>query len=278
MDRINIKNLEVFAKHGVTPEENVLGQKFLISAALYTDLRLAGKSDNLAESLDYGDICCYIKAFVEGNTFRLIEAIAERLAEELLIENPALQKVWLEIKKPWAPVAIALETVSVEIERSRHMAFIALGSNMGDRSAFLDLAVCELNKARGCRVISVSGFINTEPYGGIVQDMFLNGCLKMETLLTPEELLELLHDIENKAGRTRNVRWGPRTLDLDIVFYDDMVVSSDTLIIPHAQAHKRGFVLAPLCEIEPNLLHPLLRKTVSELLSELRIDSIRSGE
>jgi len=152
VDRINIKNLEIIARHGVFPEERVIGQKFLISAALYMDLRDAGQTDDLTKTLDYAEICRFIKAFVEDNTFNLIEAVAERLAMMLLIENPPLQKIWLEVKKPWAPVAIPLETVSVEIERSRHTAFIALGSNMGAREAHLEFAVSELNKAQSCSV------------------------------------------------------------------------------------------------------------------------------
>jgi dihydroneopterin aldolase/2-amino-4-hydroxy-6-hydroxymethyldihydropteridine diphosphokinase len=270
MDKINIKNLEVFAKHGVLPEENVIGQKFLISASLYIDIRGAGKSDNIEKTLNYTEICRDIKSFVEKNTFSLIETVAEQLAETLLKENSKLQKIWLEVKKPWAPIAISFETVSVEIERSRHTAFIALGSNMGNREAYLHFAVSEFEKARNCRILSISNFISTKPYGYTEQDDFLNGCLKLETLLTPSELLIFLRSIEEKAGRVRDVKWGPRTLDLDIIFYDDIIISDETLRIPHAQAHKREFVLVPLCEIAPDLLHPVLRMTVTELLDELK--------
>ena len=273
MDRINIKNLEVFARHGVLHEEKIIGQKFLISASLDMDLRSAGLSDDLAKTLSYAKICYEIKAFVKDNMFCLIETVAERLAEKLLMENQQLHRIWLEVKKPWAPVAMPLETVSVEIERARHIAFIALGSNMGDKESYLNFAVSELDKAGSCRVLSVSNFIITAPYGYTEQDEFLNGCMKLETLLTPHELLSLLHEIENKAGRIRDIRWGPRTLDLDIIFYDSNIISDDTLRIPHPQAHKRNFVLDPLNEIAPNFLHPVFNRTVSELLDELKTDN-----
>jgi dihydroneopterin aldolase/2-amino-4-hydroxy-6-hydroxymethyldihydropteridine diphosphokinase len=268
MDKINIRNIEVFAKHGVAPEEKTLGQKFVISASLFLDLRGAGITDDLAKTLDYNVTCNVIKAFIEENTYNLIESAAERLAEKLLTDNPMVQKVWLEVKKPWAPVSVHLETVSVEIERGRHTAFIALGSNIGDRGAHLDFAKSELEKARGWRIRSASAYIETAPYGFEDQDDFLNGCLELETLLTPHELLELLHDIENNAGRERTMHWGPRTLDLDIIFFDDIVLSDGELRIPHAQMHKREFVLAPLKEIAPSKLHPVFMKTVSELLDD----------
>ena len=270
MDRIFIKKLEVFAHHGVLPEENALGQKFVVSAALYADLRNAGKSDNLAETLDYGRICVDIKKYVEDNAFKLIETVAEGLAARLLASNPSLRRVRLEVEKPWAPVALHLEAISVEIERGRHTAFIALGSNLGDREAYLRFAVDELGKAEGCRVSKVSEFINTAPYGDIEQDDFLNGCLELDTLLTETELLDLLHDVEDRAGRVREARWGPRTLDLDVIFYDDVILSCDTLRIPHIDMHNRVFVLEPLAEIAPSMLHPVLMKTVSELLANQR--------
>lgn len=269
-DKIKIQDLEVFANHGVFPEENVLGQKFLVSAVLYTDTRKAGMSDNLSASINYGEISAFIDRYLKEHTFKLLERAAEALAEELLLHTPGLAKINLEIKKPWAPVKLPLKTVSVEIERAWHTAYIALGSNMGDREKYINDAVKALDAAHGCSVTEVSSLIETPPYGVTDQADFLNGCLKLSTILSPEEVLAELHRIEQTAGRERVLRWGPRTLDLDIIFYDDLVLESKELCIPHVEMHKRLFVLGPLCEIAPYKRHPVYGKTVWEMKAEVQ--------
>ena len=269
LDEIRIEDLEVFANHGVFPEENVLGQKFLVSAVLYTDTRRAGRTDDLTASIHYGEVCAFIDRYLREHTFKLLERAAESLAEELLLNTQNLRKVRIEIKKPWAPVGLPLKTVSVSIEREWHDVIIALGSNMGDREGYLNGAVEKLNAVRGCRVKKVSDFIETPPYGVTDQEDFLNGCLEMETLMYPHELLDELHRIEKEAGRERIIRWGPRTLDLEIIFYDDMILQDDDLCIPHVEMHKREFVLKPLCGIAPYKRHPVTGKTVKEMLDEV---------
>ena len=269
LDEIRIEDLEVFANHGVFPEENVLGQKFLVTAVLYTDTRRAGKTDDLTASIHYGEVSAFIEKYLREHTFHLLERAAESLAEEMLLSIPLLRKVGLTIKKPWAPVRLPLKTVSVSVERGWHTAYIALGSNMGDREAYLNHAVESLSSLGGCRIEKVSGFIETPPYGVTDQADFLNGCLKMETLLYPRELLEEMNRIEKEAGRERIVHWGPRTLDLDLIFYDDLVVEEDDLCIPHVEMHKRKFVLEPLAEIAPYKRHPVYGKTVREMLEDL---------
>lgn len=269
-DQIHIKNLEIFAHHGVFPEENKLGQKFLVSATLYTGTRQAGKHDDLTQSIHYGEVSQMITEYLQQHTWKLLETVVENLAEEMLLTIPRLEAVRLELKKPWAPVGLPLETVSVEIERGWHTSYIALGSNMGDKQAFLQMGVDELNKTRGCHVEAVSGFITTAPYGGVEQDDFLNGALKLRTLLPPEELLDRLHEIEAQANRKRIIHWGPRTLDLDILLYDDLILDTPDLHIPHIEMQKRDFVLEPLAQIAPYARHPVYQRTVSQLLGLLK--------
>ena len=127
LDKIEIKELEVFANHGVYPEENVLGQKFVISATLFTRTRLAGLTDELSASINYGEVSHMITDFTRKHTYKLLESLAENLAEMLLCSLSGLEKITLKIEKPWAPVGLPLKTVSVEITRKWHTAYIAFG-------------------------------------------------------------------------------------------------------------------------------------------------------
>ncbi len=270
MDQIRISNLEAFGYHGVFEEEALLGQKFLVSVDLYLDTRRAGKTDDLQESLDYGEVCQMIKKIVETERYRLIERLAEQIAGKLLLSFERLRSVQVTVKKPWAPVLISMEAVSVTIKRGWHQVFLSIGSNMGDREGYLDFAVDQLNALRDTRVIAVSDYIETEPYGPVEQDMFLNGALEIETLMTPHELLETAMQIEKEAHRERLVHWGPRTLDIDILFYDDLVMAEKKLTIPHPEIQKREFVLKPLASIAPYYIHPVYQRTVAGLLEKLQ--------
>lgn len=265
MDQIRIENLEVFANHGVMREENVLGQKFLISAILHTDTERAGFGDDLTASIHYGEVCHFITKFMKENTYKLIEAAAEHLAGAMLIHFPNLRGVDLEIKKPWAPIGLPLENVSIRICRRWHTVYLAMGSNMGDKERYIRDAVKQIGEDEECVVKKVSDLIHTEPYGYTEQDEFLNGAMEIETLKSPMRLLDFLHRVEASADRKREIRWGPRTLDLDILLYDNEIISSEKLIIPHVDMCNRAFVLQPLSQIAPYVRHPVSGKTIAEL-------------
>lgn len=150
-----------------------------------------------------------------------------------------------------------------------HIAYIGLGSNMGDKVGNINKAIAALGKISGNKVLAVSSFYETEPVGDIDQDWFINAAVKIDTGLTPRELLEILLKIEKELGRVRDARWGPRTIDLDILLYDDLALNEEGLVIPHPYLHERRFVLAPLAEIAPGLIHPRLKNSMSELLKGL---------
>jgi len=148
------------------------------------------------------------------------------------------------------------------------IAYIGLGSNMGDRTATCRRALELL--APSCRVTKVSSFYCTEPVGFEGQEDFVNAVAEIETDLSPDELLNLCQRVEDELGRTRTVRWGPRTIDLDILLYGDHVIDKSDLVVPHPLLALRRFVLAPLCEVAPQARHPILDRTAAELLLELR--------
>ena len=270
MDQIIIENLKVFAYHGVYPEENEKGQNFYVNAILETDTRRAGILDDLDLSTNYGEVCMFLNKILKEQTYKLIEAVAENAAEALLLHFPLVSRVTLEIRKPEAPIRLPFESVSVKIVRGWHKAYLSCGSNMGDKKAHLDGAVKALRADVKCHVNRVSDWIVTAPYGGVEQDDFLNGAIELETLYTPEMLLEKLHEIENAHGREREVHWGPRTLDLDILLYEDCIMHKDDLIIPHADMQNRYFVLKPLAQIAPYEIHPLLGQSIGRIYETFR--------
>ena len=157
-------------------------------------------------------------------------------------------------------------------EIKSHEAYIALGSNLGDLEATLKNALKNL-EAEGIEILAVSSFISSEPYGVTDQPKFLNAVCKVRTILEPLELLRTLLAIESKMGRVRLRHGGERNIDLDLLFYEDEVISTDELQLPHPDLQNRSFVLTPLEEIAADLVHPTLKKTTSELLKELIINN-----
>ena len=149
-----------------------------------------------------------------------------------------------------------------------HTAYIALGSNLGDKEANLRRAL-ELLAERGVEVVRPSSFICTEPYGVTDQPQFLNAVCEVRTSLAPLELLHTLLDIEQEMGRVRLRHWGERNIDLDLLLYEDVVMDTPELKLPHPDMQNRDFVLLPLVEIAPELVHPTLGKSIIEIKDKI---------
>ncbi len=153
-----------------------------------------------------------------------------------------------------------------------HIAYIGIGSNLGDKLNHCEKATSEILKIDRHKLLAKSSLFKTKPIGYASQDWFVNGVIKIETDLEPTELLQTLKAIESRLGRTETFRWGPRTIDLDILFFDDLHIHTEELQIPHPLIQDRQFVLIPLAEMDQNFIHPVLKKTVQELLSTLKED------
>jgi 2-amino-4-hydroxy-6-hydroxymethyldihydropteridine diphosphokinase len=156
-------------------------------------------------------------------------------------------------------------------------AYIGIGSNLGDRLGYIREAIAKLEQSQEIEIRGTSSVYETEPVGHKEQPCFLNAVLELNTALEPVNLLEHLLGIENQMGRKRDRARGPRNIDLDLLLYDDVVINSDELTLPHPRMHQRRFVLVPLAEIAPKVVHPSLKKTVEELLEQLSIDSSSRG-
>lgn len=265
MDKIFIKDLEVHAYHGVLKEEKSLGQRFIISMELFMDLSISGTTDDLNTTVNYAEVCTKVENKFKEKSFDLIEAAAEELCKFILEEYKLIQKVKLTLKKPWAPIGKSLDYVGVEMVRGWHTVYIGIGSNIGDRKLNIDEAINEIKKLSKEGLVKISNMYETKPVGYTEQADFLNCAVEIKTLLTGEELISKLLLIEAKLKRERILRWGPRTIDLDILLYDSEIFSSEKLIVPHPRMQDRLFVLAPLCDLAPYKVHPIIGRRMFEL-------------
>ncbi len=148
-----------------------------------------------------------------------------------------------------------------------YRAFLGLGSNVGEREKYLARAAAGLKKVKDTRVVWASSVYETDPVGKTDQPKFLNAALEIETALPPKELFAEVKSLEERLGRTTTVRWGPREIDIDILMYDGVVFKDDQLTVPHPEMEKRKFVLVPLKEIAPDLVHPISGMTMEELVA-----------
>ena len=152
------------------------------------------------------------------------------------------------------------------------LVYIGFGSNIGDRLAHIQNAIHALSKTEGITLQKISSIYQTDPVGYETQAQFLNGVAAIQTDLPPLSLLHTLKDIEASVGRQHRIRWGPREIDLDILMYGDLCFQTEKLVIPHPEMHLRRFVLAPLAEIAPDFVHPVLKETIQILLERLEDD------
>ncbi|KAJ3194912.1 trifunctional dihydropteroate synthetase [Irineochytrium annulatum] len=296
-DRIFIRELVVSAIIGVNAWERVEKQRVIIDVSIHLHMDSAYLVGDLVPGMhNYRTITRKVTAAVEASSFQTVEALATMIAKVLVMDCKA-PKVTVKVRKPSALVFAA--SAGLEITRDResfkldgtrrgsgparseasgpaasegewHMSLIALGSNLGDRATMIDEGIARLMKEGSSRLVDTSFLYETSPMYVTDQPMFLNAACKVRTKLSPIELLKALKQIEEDMGRDfRTIRNGPRPIDMDILFYDNLEMKAEDLIIPHPRICEREFVLRPLCDIAPDFEHPSVFKTNAQLLSLL---------
>jgi 2-amino-4-hydroxy-6-hydroxymethyldihydropteridine diphosphokinase len=177
------------------------------------------------------------------------------------------------MKKASKPAAVKAEKQKLKVKKGPIRVFIGLGSNVGDREEYIEQGIFLLSKTPGIKIIKKSANYETDAEGPGDQPAYLNAVVEIQTAIDPYKLLEILHETENALGREREVEWGPRTIDLDMLLYDDLIISDDKLQVPHPLLHERIFVLRPLAEIAPKAIHPALERTIESLFEERKTDA-----
>jgi dihydroneopterin aldolase/2-amino-4-hydroxy-6-hydroxymethyldihydropteridine diphosphokinase len=250
-DRIVLQGVSARGNHGVLDFEKRDGQTFVVDVTMTADLERAGRTDDLAATVNYAEVAADVVARITGPSFDLIERLAEAIADDVL-RHDLVESVEVVVHKPEAPVGQPFTDVQVRITRGNAPAVVvALGSNLGDRGQTLAAALRSLRDLPGLTVTSVSSIVETDPVGGPEQPPYLNAVVVGRSTIGPDALLRALHSIEGHHGRTREIRWGARTLDLDLIQFGtpggpkEVISDDDALTLPHPRAAERAFVLVP---------------------------------
>ncbi|MDE6551320.1 MAG: 2-amino-4-hydroxy-6-hydroxymethyldihydropteridine diphosphokinase [Clostridia bacterium] len=266
-DTISVTGIEAHGYIGVYAKEKKVGQKFIVDFTLH--FGSIGATDRLDDTVDYSKAAQRVKSYIESAECDLIETAAADIARMLIREN-GVTGVSVTVHKPEAPIGFKFSDVSVTCNLLWQDVCLGLGSNIGDKRAHLDYAVAKLKECEHCKDLTVSDYYVTSPYGVVDQDDFVNACVRLHTYLTPLELLDMCLAIEKERGRERTLRWGPRTLDIDILLYGREVISSPSLTVPHPDMDRRRFVLEPLSDIAGDFIHPLIGKSIRRMSEELK--------
>ncbi len=285
-DRIRLTGMVARGHHGVFAHEKRDGQEFVVDLELRLDLSVAGASDDLAATVDYGALAQAVVARIGGPSFDLIERLAEVIAQDALAHDRVDEAI-VTVHKPQAPIEAEFGDVAVVVHRRRASApvVIALGGNLGEVGVVLDEVTMTL--AEGVLTdVNSSGRYVTDPVGGPDQPDYENRVLVARTRLSAASLLRRLHVIEADHGRERVVRWGARTLDLDLISYgspgraDEVTSDRPELTLPHPRAAQRAFVLVPWLDADHDAHLRVGRQVVpvADLLDQVDISGVRRIE
>ncbi len=271
MFKIIIKNLNLFGYHGVKESEKKNGQNFCFNIEILLNKKSFLDNDNLEDTLNYSEAIRILKDINSDRRFDLLETLSQTIANRIMEMSPLVEKVAVKIEKTSPPIKENLESVGVqyildkknmekkeevELESGGIDVYMSLGSNIGNRENNLRKAVDLINSSPYIKVLKVSSIYETEPMYLKDQNYFYNIVLqaKVKEGVNPFEILGFLKGIEFSFGGKKNKRFGPRIIDIDLLYYGEMFIESDFLTIPHPRIQERKFVLVPLSEIAPGFV------------------------
>ncbi len=267
---VRIKDLAVYAYNGVNPEEQALGQMFLICVEMHTNMNDITSDDDIAHTINYSRVSKFISQWMTDHSFQLIERVAYNLCREILLQFEGVKSITLEVKKPHAPIrGMHFDYVSVQKDMAWHEVYLSLGSNVRNCAEIMEKAVEAIGSHPDIRNMVCSESMTSPAYGDEYEGIFLNNAVKIETLLSPDRLHQLIRSIESDLGRDRSKKAGIRTIDIDVLLYDDLVASTVDYVLPYPDFEYRDYTLLPMCDIGPNVYHPVLKKTMKKLKEEL---------
>ncbi|EGG17870.1 dihydro-6-hydroxymethylpterin pyrophosphokinase [Cavenderia fasciculata] len=293
MDTIILKDLHVQAVIGVNASERNIKQNLLFTIKIFKDLSECGSSDLVHHTINYSTLSKSIIAYIESSQHFTLEALATGVARTCCL-GFGVEVVKVQVQKPgaiklaaWPGVKICrtldffknnpiVENPTIitsslgNANGTPNTSYIAIGSNLGDKFQNINKAL-ELIQSFS-KLVSTSFMYEAPPAYFLDQPSFFNCCCKITTQLNPHDLLSRLKEIEKKMGRAETFRNGPRVIDLDIIYYNDIVLKSDTLEIPHKLMYERDFVLLPLSDIAPDFIHPTLYITTNQMKINLKTD------
>lgn len=251
-DRVFVKNLCLHGHHGVLEEETRLGQRFFVDIECATDHQPSAQHDDYSKAVCYATLCDIAKEVSDSGPFKLIETLGQRIADRILDQFQTVARVNVRVRKPSAPIHAAFDHVGIEVDRFRRIEVaFSLGSNRGDKPNNIKKAIELLGSHPEVRVQAVSKFYRTSPWGETNQDWFVNACILAHTSLDPLGVLRFIKSLEIEIGRIPSTRWGPREIDIDLLFYGDQEISTPELTLPHSEMFNRAFVMIPLADIAP---------------------------
>lgn len=270
-----LSNLEFYGYHGYFPEENVLGQRFKVSIEAYGELSLSHTSGDLDDSVSYVDIFDVVKEVFYSKKYKILEQLGYDIGKAIIAKFFRIKSVQVLVMKPEVPIPVTCDYFGIQQEIKREtIAYLGLGSNLGDREGYLNSAIHQLDFHKEIEVTKTSKVYETDPFGYEDQGMFLNMVVEVKTSLSPRALLKYCNHIESNLLRQRDVKWGPRTIDVDILTYEDYTSDEEILTLPHPGVTQRAFVLLPLKDVvEADF--SINEKNIDEMISDVDQSSVR---